>query len=103
MAFNCPVNCPRVLHFSNPNVFFGGKTTGITDLAPDSAFNAKSLNNTALAVSNWRGSTTIVVNPYASRLRAMPENVQCGLTVSSFFFVIATVRWCAETLCSGSA
>jgi len=68
MSYNCPVNCPRVLHFSNPNVTYSGGTTGIIDTAPNSAFNAKSLNNTALAVSNWRESTIcapVAIDPWA--------------------------------------
>ena len=61
MAYNCPVSCPRVLYFSNPTVFYSGKTTGIncTDpscVTPDStsAYNALSLNNTRVTVANWR-------------------------------------------------
>ena len=61
MAYNCPVSCPRVLYFSNPTVFYGGKKTGIncTDpncITPDStsAYNALSLNNTRVTVANWR-------------------------------------------------
>ena len=29
MAYNCPVNCTRILHFSNPSVSYSGKPTGI--------------------------------------------------------------------------
>ncbi len=54
MAYDCPGGCPRVSHFSNPTVFYGGKTTGISDTEPDSADNAKSLNNTRITVANWR-------------------------------------------------
>jgi uncharacterized repeat protein (TIGR01451 family) len=61
MAYNCPVDCTRILHFSNPNVSYSSKPTGINcaDLScvvPDttSAYNALSLNNTRVTVANWR-------------------------------------------------
>jgi hypothetical protein len=55
MAYNCPVSCPRVLHFSNPNVTYGGNPTGISEAFPStSAYNALSLNNTRVTVANWR-------------------------------------------------
>lgn len=58
MAYNCTVNCPRVLYFSNPTVSYAGKPTGIPDTAADSASNALSLNNTRLTVANWRVADT---------------------------------------------
>jgi hypothetical protein len=59
MAYNCPVSCPRVLHFSNPNVSYAGKVTGVSELnVDDSAHNALSLNNTRTTVANWRQSQT---------------------------------------------
>jgi hypothetical protein len=51
----CRSGCPRVLHFSNPNVLYGGNPTGVSDAQPTaSAFNALSLNNTRVTVANWR-------------------------------------------------
>ena len=45
----------RVLHFSNPNVTYGGNPTGISEAFPStSAYNALSLNNTRVTVANWR-------------------------------------------------
>jgi hypothetical protein len=54
MAYNCPVSCPRVLHFSNPNVTYGGSPTGVSEASPGSAHNALSLDNTRVTVANWR-------------------------------------------------
>ena len=50
MAYNCTAGCPRVLHFSNPSVSYGGATTG-TSVQHD---NARSLNNAASTIANWR-------------------------------------------------
>ncbi len=54
MAYNCTPSCPRVLHFSNPNVTEAGKPTGVSEVASNSAHAALSLNNTRVTVSNWR-------------------------------------------------
>src|SRR5262249_10303608 len=40
MAYDCPGGCPRVLHFSNPDVNYLGQPTGVKDRAD----NARSLN-----------------------------------------------------------
>ena len=61
MAYNCPVNCTRILNFSNPNVLYGGKVTGIVDTSASSAYNALSLNNTRVTVANWRVGDTPTV------------------------------------------
>ena len=51
MAYNCGgAGCPRVLHFSNPNVAYGGAPTG-TAVQHD---NARSINNAANTIANWR-------------------------------------------------
>ena len=51
MAYNCGGGgCPRVLHFSNPNVAYGGAPTG-TAVQHD---NARSINNAANTIANWR-------------------------------------------------
>ncbi len=50
MAYNCPSSCPRVLHFSNPNVSYNGAVTG-TSAQHD---NARSLNTAAATIANWR-------------------------------------------------
>ena len=51
----------RVLHFSNPNVTYGGNPTGVSEASPSSAYNALSLNNTRVTVANWRQSSTAAI------------------------------------------
>lgn len=50
MAYDCSGGCPRVLHFSNPTVSYSGATTG----SPEQHDNARSLNEAALTIANWR-------------------------------------------------
>ncbi|HSD26842.1 MAG TPA: M12 family metallo-peptidase [Vicinamibacteria bacterium] len=61
MAYNCPVGCPRVLHFSNPNVTYGGHPTGVSEASPSSAYNALSLDNTRVTVANWRRGPSLTL------------------------------------------
>ena len=61
MAYNCPVNCPRILYFSNPSVLYGGSPTGVSEASPSSANNALTLNNTRVTVANWRQSSTAAI------------------------------------------
>ena len=65
MAYNCPSDCPRVLHFSNPTVSYSGATTG-TAAQHD---NARSINNAASTVANWRqtvgGGVAPTITPVA--------------------------------------
>ncbi|HZX48578.1 MAG TPA: DUF1566 domain-containing protein [Nitrospirota bacterium] len=51
-------NCPRITHFSNPGVTYSGVPTGIPEGQTNSADNAKTLNNTAYTVANFRQSNT---------------------------------------------
>ncbi|MGD9904137.1 MAG: reprolysin-like metallopeptidase [Vicinamibacterales bacterium] len=50
MAYNCAAGCPRVLHFSNPDVSYSGATTG----SPAQHNNALSINNAAATLANFR-------------------------------------------------
>ena len=45
---------PRVMQFSNPEVTFAGQPTGIAAGLPDAADNAKTINNTAFTMANFR-------------------------------------------------
>ncbi len=54
MAYNCPGGCPRVQHFSNPDVSYLGLPTGVPIEEPNSAHNALSINQTAPTVANFR-------------------------------------------------
>jgi hypothetical protein len=65
MAYNCSSGCPRVLHFSNPSVNYGGAATG-TSIQHD---NARSINQAASTIANWRqavgGGTTPTISSIA--------------------------------------
>ena len=52
--FQADIQRPRVLHFSNPNVNYGGAPTG-TAAQHD---NARSINQTASTVANFRQSVS---------------------------------------------
>jgi peptidyl-Asp metalloendopeptidase len=54
MAYDCPLGCPRINHWSNPEVFYNGRPTGVVFNSPVSADNRRSLNNTAPFVGNFR-------------------------------------------------
>lgn len=54
MAYDCPGGCPRVNHWSNPEVFYKGRPTGVVYTSPVSADNRRSLNHTAPFVCNFR-------------------------------------------------
>jgi len=65
MAYNCSHGCPRVQHFSNPSVSYGGQPTGIDfDIdAFNSADNARSINNALVTVANFRVSSPPLQDP----------------------------------------
>ena len=53
MAYDCSPTCPRVLHFSNPSVFYNGWVTGTS-----TQNNATSINNVRTVVANFRQEVT---------------------------------------------
>ncbi len=71
----CTSGCTRVAYFSNPNLIFNGQPTGL-DNARD---NARSINNTADAISNYRYSGSNLMlgnfNGGASVPRAVTRNL----------------------------
>jgi hypothetical protein len=70
MAYDCAAGgCPRVLHFSNPNVLRGSQPTG-TAAGND---NARSINNARLTVANWRAAAD-VTPPTISAIAAQGTN-----------------------------
>ncbi len=56
MAYDCdyPGGCPRINYWSNPEVFYNGRPTGVVFTSPVSADNRRTLNNTAPFVGNFR-------------------------------------------------
>ena len=76
MAYNAGCGCPKSQHFSNPDILYGGQPTGIDhDIDPaNSADNARSINNVAYTMANFRASGTGHTGPPAapSNLSANP-------------------------------
>jgi hypothetical protein len=56
MAYNCPGGCPRRNYWSNPDVTYSGKPTGINhNVDPDnSADNARWLDEHSCTVAGYR-------------------------------------------------
>jgi hypothetical protein len=67
MAYNCPGSCTRVQHFSSPEVSYGGLPTGVDGYAD----NARSLNEAAYTVSNWRDSIPVLPPAAPTELTAV--------------------------------
>lgn len=63
MAYNCSTGCARINNWSNPEVLYNGKPTGVSSTASNSADNRLTLNNTAPIVSNFRATKVVPVAP----------------------------------------
>ncbi|MBT4522474.1 MAG: hypothetical protein HOC23_20960 [Halieaceae bacterium] len=63
MAYNCSGGCTRRNFWSSPLNSYNGQPTGIVDGDAQSAYNVKSLNNTAYTVANFRQSVTPAPTP----------------------------------------
>ncbi|HKY08081.1 MAG TPA: putative Ig domain-containing protein, partial [Candidatus Binatia bacterium] len=76
MSYNvCSAGCPRVLHFSNPDVFYGGYRTGVGNQRD----NAHTGDLTAATVAAFRSgstSTTNVAPAFTSDLITKPNATQ---------------------------
>ncbi len=69
MSYPCSTGVPKINYFSNPNVTYNGYPTGISYEANpgNSAETARTLNNTAAQVANYRvGSGTVAPTPPAA-------------------------------------
>ncbi len=75
----CPAGCTRRPYFSNPEILFSGLPTGI-DNARD---NARSINNTADTIANYRYSGSNLLMNNFNGGEALPRNVARALTWSS--------------------
>jgi peptidyl-Asp metalloendopeptidase len=66
MAYDCaPTSCTRINYWSNPDVYYLGRPTGVIYTDPNvPADNRRSLNNTAYTVANFRSS----VNPIGQKV-----------------------------------
>ncbi|MCI5138409.1 MAG: hypothetical protein D3922_08330 [Candidatus Electrothrix sp. AR1] len=56
MAYNCSGGCPRVAHFSNPDVQYQGEATGVLYTAANSADNVRTINQTRIEMANYRAA-----------------------------------------------
>ncbi|MCC7124390.1 MAG: hypothetical protein IT178_06050 [Acidobacteria bacterium] len=76
MAYDCAVNCPRVLRFSNPGVTYNGLPTGTTAQHN----NALSINNARTTVANWRQATDGNTAPTITAIsnQTIPANTSTG-------------------------
>jgi hypothetical protein len=75
----CPSGCTRRPYFSNPEIFFSGFPTGI-DNARD---NARSINNTADPIANYRYSgSNLMLNNFNGG-EVLPRNISRPLSWSS--------------------
>lgn len=79
----CTVSCPRVLHFSNPDVLYNGVPTGILDQRD----NAQTGDLTASIVANFRAGGPVTNNPpvFASDPIVKPDATQ-GQNYSNSLF-----------------
>ena len=75
----CTSGCTRRPYFSNPEVLFSGFPTGI-DNARD---NARSINNTADTIANYRYSGSNLLMNNFNGGEALPRNISRALTWSS--------------------
>jgi hypothetical protein len=74
MSYSCSGGaCPRISHFSNPNVNYDGAPTGIDhDVDPlESADNARTKNNNETIIANWRQAVESTVPQAPSNLDAV--------------------------------
>lgn len=88
MAYNCPTGCPRISYFSNPDVLYQGETTGVLYTETNSADNARTINQTRVAMANYRAPAAITwtVTPSAGSggtiTPSTPQSVVDGATTS---------------------
>jgi peptidyl-Asp metalloendopeptidase len=75
----CPNGCTRRPYFSNPEILFNGLPTGI-DNARD---NARSINNTADTIANYRYSGSNLMMNNFNGGEALPRNIARNLSWSS--------------------
>ena len=92
MAYDCPGGCPRVLHFSNPNVNYSGAPTGT--VAQHN--NALSINNAANTVANFRQAVGGGTPPTISAISGVTINEDSA--TSPIAFTVADAQTAAASL-----
>ena len=87
MSYACSTGVPKINYFSNPNVTYNGYPTGISYEANpgNSAETARTLNNTAAQVANYRvGSGSVAPTPPAA---------PSGLAVQGATYNSVSIGW----------
>lgn len=77
---NCPKSCPRIPHFTNPNVNYNGIPTGIAAGSLDPADNARKLNETKATVAAFR---TRLVSPWSAAVSSSNSSSSSNQSSSS--------------------
>lgn len=89
MAYNCTGGCLRINYWSNPDVTYNGKPTGVLYTDLDSADNRRTLNNTVATVASFRaGGPSLSVQKAGNgtgTIASNPAGINCGTTCSSTF------------------
>ena len=70
MAYDCTNGCPRLLHFSNPNVSYSGAVTG----SAAQHDNVRSINSAASTIANWRQAVGSAAAPTMAALSNVTIN-----------------------------
>jgi hypothetical protein len=87
MSYACPgSDCPRIPYWSNPDVTYSGAAVGVDSASAQSADNARSLNNTAATVANFRQSVSgcsFTINPTSASYAASGGNGAVTITAGT--------------------
>jgi len=87
MSYNCTSNCPRVDHWSNPNITYDGESTGIAIGATNEADGHTSINDCAKTIANWRVSDKNLVDLLISNLHLNKRTLGNGQSFKISFNV----------------
>ena len=87
MSYPCSTGVPKINYFSNPNITYNGYATGISYEANpgNSAETARTLNNTAAQVANYRVGTGSVA--------PTPPAAPSGLAVQGATYNSVSIGW----------
>ena len=80
-------SCPRISHWSNPDVTFSGNPTGSAEGNADSADNRKTLNQTAATAAAFRDAVIPEAGDFAPNTSVMAPFWQAGTGFYSFIAV----------------
>ena len=61
MSYDCPGGCLRIEYFSNPNITYNGDPIGIAYPNPNSADNARTINQTRVGMAGYRAEVQLSI------------------------------------------